>query len=155
MSISSINRIPALSIRQPWAELIVAGQKTIEIRHWTTEYRGLFWVHVAHTGDAELESSYGMSNLFRGGYLGSAVLRAVIPLDAERWQAWRPRHLDRAEYRTGFYAWLLSSPIRFDTPIAGPGRLSLFYPSIEHETLLNQAAHSFLQRRELRAAASV
>jgi len=29
-----------LSIRQPWAEMIRSGQKTIELRVWKTEYRG-------------------------------------------------------------------------------------------------------------------
>ncbi len=33
-------RIKALSIRQPWANLIVSGEKTIETRVWATPYRG-------------------------------------------------------------------------------------------------------------------
>src|SRR5688500_640704 len=30
----------ALSLRQPWANLIASGQKTIETRTWGTNYRG-------------------------------------------------------------------------------------------------------------------
>ena len=30
----------ALSVDQPWASLIARGEKTIEIRKWTTTYRG-------------------------------------------------------------------------------------------------------------------
>src|SRR6266576_2450647 len=30
----------ALSIKQPWANLIASGQKTIETREWATTYRG-------------------------------------------------------------------------------------------------------------------
>lgn len=30
----------ALSVRQPWAEKILRGEKTIEVRSWTTRYRG-------------------------------------------------------------------------------------------------------------------
>lgn len=30
----------ALSVRQPWASMIAAGQKTIEVRTWRTNYRG-------------------------------------------------------------------------------------------------------------------
>lgn len=30
----------AISIKQPWANLIASGQKTIETRVWTAEYRG-------------------------------------------------------------------------------------------------------------------
>ncbi len=30
----------ALSLKQPWANLIAAGEKTIETRTWVTSYRG-------------------------------------------------------------------------------------------------------------------
>jgi hypothetical protein len=30
----------ALSVKQPWANLIAAGDKTIETRKWATDYRG-------------------------------------------------------------------------------------------------------------------
>lgn len=30
----------AISIKQPWANLIASGQKTIETREWATPYRG-------------------------------------------------------------------------------------------------------------------
>jgi len=39
--------VKALSIRQPWAYLVVSGTKTIENRHWTTEHRGLLLIHAA------------------------------------------------------------------------------------------------------------
>jgi ASC-1-like (ASCH) protein len=34
-----------LSLRQPYAELIIAGRKTIEPRKWNTQFRGEFLVH--------------------------------------------------------------------------------------------------------------
>jgi hypothetical protein len=43
----------ALSIRQPWAWLIINGYKDIENRSWPTEYRGDFLVHVAKRFDKE------------------------------------------------------------------------------------------------------
>jgi hypothetical protein len=30
----------ALSVKQPWANMIASGQKTIETRKWATEFRG-------------------------------------------------------------------------------------------------------------------
>ena len=33
-------KIKALSVRQPWANLIASGKKTIETRTWNTNYRG-------------------------------------------------------------------------------------------------------------------
>ena len=38
--VNSTFRMKALSIKQPWANLIVSGQKTIETRVWATNYRG-------------------------------------------------------------------------------------------------------------------
>lgn len=37
--------VPALSIRQPWASLVVQGFKNIENRSWRTKYRGLVLIH--------------------------------------------------------------------------------------------------------------
>lgn len=31
----------ALSLKQPWANLVASGEKTIETRRWRTPYRGL------------------------------------------------------------------------------------------------------------------
>lgn len=39
----------ALSIRQPWAWLIVHGIKDIENRTWFPNYRGPFYVHASKT----------------------------------------------------------------------------------------------------------
>ncbi len=33
-------RVKAVSVKQPWANLIASGQKTIETRTWSTNYRG-------------------------------------------------------------------------------------------------------------------
>jgi hypothetical protein len=41
--------MPALSIRQPWAWLIVHGFKDVENRDWHTPFRGRFLVHAGKT----------------------------------------------------------------------------------------------------------
>jgi hypothetical protein len=40
-----------LSVRNPWADLIVRGYKSIENRSWRTNYRGRIAIHAA-TGEA-------------------------------------------------------------------------------------------------------
>jgi hypothetical protein len=37
---SKLVRLKALSLKQPWANLIVSGEKTIETRVWGTPFRG-------------------------------------------------------------------------------------------------------------------
>lgn len=39
----------ALSVRQPWAWLIVNGIKTVENRTWATKYRGPLLIHASKT----------------------------------------------------------------------------------------------------------
>lgn len=56
----------ALSIRQPWAWLIVNGHKDIENRCWKTNFRGKIYVHAAK----------GMT---RGDYLACKICCADIP----------------------------------------------------------------------------
>ena len=34
-----------LSVSQPFADLIIAGKKIIELRNWNTNYRGEFLIH--------------------------------------------------------------------------------------------------------------
>jgi hypothetical protein len=41
----------ALSLRQPWADLIVYGIKDVENRRWSTRHRGLLVIHAARTLD--------------------------------------------------------------------------------------------------------
>lgn len=43
----------ALSIRQPWAALIMSGQKQVENRSWATKVRGPIWIHASKTYDKE------------------------------------------------------------------------------------------------------
>lgn len=43
----------ALSVRQPWAWLIVRGFKPVENRTWHTRYRGRFFVHAGQAFDRD------------------------------------------------------------------------------------------------------
>ncbi len=43
----------AISIHQPWADLIVFGHKDIENRSWTTRYRGRMLIHAGLTVDRD------------------------------------------------------------------------------------------------------
>lgn len=47
MTIEEMQKIPALSIRQPWAWLILNAGKDVENRNWVTSHRGRFLVHAA------------------------------------------------------------------------------------------------------------
>ena len=117
---------PGLSIRQPWAELVISGRKPIEIRSWSTRYRGRIWIHAAQHVDQQLDERYGLSSLFRGGFIGSVELTSIEPFDSKRWESWKHRHLDEGPYKIGLFAWILVHPRRFNSPIQAPGQTNLF-----------------------------
>jgi len=40
-------QVKVLSLRQPFAEWVVSGKKTIELRSWNTKFRGKFFIHAS------------------------------------------------------------------------------------------------------------
>lgn len=88
MAKSSDEAVYALSLRQPWAALVVLGLKSIEIRRWPTERRGAILIHASSMPDerAEVWSTVppvarGLAQL-RGGILGQASLVECITYDS-------------------------------------------------------------------------
>lgn len=92
----------ALSIRQPWAWLIIHGGKDIENRSWHTKFRGRFLVHASNgmtrKEHAEayqffLESGAGqppfdfpsVEDLQRGGIIGSVELVDSLDTSDSPW----------------------------------------------------------------------
>jgi hypothetical protein len=125
---SEKNSIPAISIRQPWAELILCNKKKIEVRSWETTYRGKLYLHTGKVPDGNKALDLGMPNLFRGGYVGVIELAAVIPFTSDSWEKWREQHRSDNPFRPGHYAWMIRNPRRFVHPIPAPGDRGLYYP---------------------------
>jgi hypothetical protein len=120
---------PALSVRQPWAELLISGRKSIEIRTWAPDYRGRLWLHTGSKANPELEHLFGLEGAYKGGFIGSIRLAAVVPMTSDRWIQWRQNHLGEGEHLDGMLAWIMEAPQRFRAPVASSGRLGLFRPS--------------------------
>jgi hypothetical protein len=85
----------ALSVRQPWAELILSGRKTIETRTWRTSHRGLIAVHAGWIVDEDICAGYGFEpgTLACGGLIGAVEVVDVFEFTPETWQALRDRRL--------------------------------------------------------------
>lgn len=87
----------ALSIRQPWAGLIVAGLKDIENRDWYTNYRGTVLIHAAKKYDKQGEAmALGILHLLGinklpevchqlGGIVGMAVINGCVKESESPW----------------------------------------------------------------------
>ena len=70
----------ALSLKQPWATLLVHGLKTIEVRRWPTARRGRVLIHAARIPDDRPEGWQRLPAHLKenaqllGGILGAAEL---------------------------------------------------------------------------------
>jgi len=118
----------AISIRQPWAELILQGRKTIELRTWQTHYRGRIAIHASQTVREEACVAYGLdpARVVRGALVGTVELIDIIPLDEREWETLRDQHLSLGDFPGPMFGWRLQDPQRLPQPIPMRGRMSLF-----------------------------
>jgi len=118
----------ALSIRQPWAELIIQGRKTIELRTWQTHYRGCLAIHASQTVQEEACIAYGLDPaiVVRGALIGTVELVDIVTLDDATWEALRDQHLSLRNFPGPIYGWRLENPQPLPHPIPMRGRMSLF-----------------------------
>jgi hypothetical protein len=89
----------ALSLKQPWAALVVAGRKTIEVRKWPTAVRGRVFIHAARTVDRRPTAWNWVTDEVRplteltGGVIGSVDLTScIVYRTAAGFAADTPRH---------------------------------------------------------------
>jgi hypothetical protein len=80
-------QLKILSIRQPWADLIVRGRKDIENRSWSTSYRGQILVHASLNIDRDACDRYSLhpSKLLTGGVVGIAEIADCVLKHHSSW----------------------------------------------------------------------
>lgn len=128
----------AITIKQPWASLIVHGIKDIENRSWRTNFRGRVLIHSSAKGDIakfgclQLNqrlkifntpmSRIGFNDLPFGSIIGSVEIVDCVQNHPSIWA------------NKGVYNWVLANPILFSEPIPAKGKLSFWdYESINFE----------------------
>ena len=116
----------ALSVRQPWAHMIITGRKSIEIRQWSDGYRGPLWIHASRTLDDAAMEHFRFPSLYTGGLIGQVDLVDILPLNPKRWETWRERHCVPGPMPFQAVAFMLENPRQLIDPITMPGRLKLF-----------------------------
>ena len=114
----------ALSLKQPFAELILSGKKTIELRKWNTKFRGEFLIHASKIPDEDSMKKFGLENLPCGFILGKANLVDVKPYkDEEEFNKDKNLHLaDSAWENFGF----VLKDVKRINPIFARGQLNFW-----------------------------
>ena len=120
----------ALTIKQPWAELIVEGYKKYEFRSWKTKYRGKILIHAGMSLEKEMASllkDYKL-NYKMGAIIGEATLEDCILVDDKFDDILRKDNkivYGRSSH-VGKYAWKLSNIKKYKEPIEIKGKLGLW-----------------------------
>lgn len=126
-------KIKALSFRQPWATLVVEGRKTMDMRTWTTHYRGPLAIYASLEveKDACKLHDVDVSTLTTGALIGVVDLVDIVPLTGKSYEANKEKHLMGRLFREGLFGWTLTNPRPLDPPQVVKGRLHLFDVNIE------------------------
>ncbi len=102
----TVKSLRALSVRQPWAELIIRGEKEIEFRNYPTGVRGTVYIYASATrypaeDEQEMQTQYDLDldSLPRGVIVGTVEV------------------YDCQQDTDGGYEWLLRSPTRLPKPL--------------------------------------
>ena len=109
----------ALSIKQPWATLVVHGLKTIEVRRWPTARRGRILLHAARVSDERPDAwkhvppALQESANLLGGIIGAVELTGCDRyLTLERFLQDQAGHLNEPEWfeESGLYGFTFAEP---------------------------------------------
>ena len=120
----------ALSLKQPWAELIANGMKSIETRTWSTMHRGTLLIVASKSADKEAMVRFRVQGPFQRG-------EAVCIVDLLNCRPMTPEDEKDAccSCEPGRYAWILGDVCRVQ-PAYIRGQLSLYDVPDEKVVLL-------------------
>lgn len=123
----------ALTICQPYAALIVTGEKLVENRGWSTNYRGRLLIHAGKSrkwldNKDEQEFTERGDSLVFGAAVGEATLVNVLYIDAIHRGDYDMRYpwlWDHA-HTHGPWCWVLQDVKRYTQPVPWKGARGLW-----------------------------
>lgn len=119
-----------LTIKEPWASLIINGYKKYEFRSWKTKYRGKILIHAGMTLEKENAKRFQEYNLeyYKGAIIGEAIITDCILVDVkfnEELRKINPLVYAKSNHLET-YAWKLENIKKYDKPIYIKGKLGLW-----------------------------
>lgn len=128
-----------LTIREPWASLIINEYKAYEFRSYKINYRGKILIHAGLTLEKENAikfESYGLK--YKLGYIiGEAEITDCIKVtkDFKKKLCDKDSLVYSNSNHTEEYAWKLDNIIKYDEPIKATGKLGLWNYSVDYENI--------------------
>ena len=120
-----------LSLKQPFADLLALGEKTIELRKWNTKFRGKFLIHASKNIDIEAceKLDINIDKLTKGAIIGFAFLYDVKKYsNQEEFSKDKQKHFSIiSRYFDGYkYGFLVKDARIFKISIPYLGKLGFF-----------------------------
>ena len=118
-----------LSICQPFADLIVQGKKTIELRKWNTKFRGEFLVHAPKNILTEecKRMNVSPSGITTGAIIGKVNLVNVKKYGSDKeLKDDKKKHYSVSNHTKNKYGFILEKPKKLRVPIPYLGKLNFF-----------------------------
>ena len=118
-----------LSVCQPFAELIIQGKKTIELRKWNTKFRGEFLVHAAKN---VLEEDCKRMKISPSAITTGAIIGKVNLVDVKKYNSDKElkidekKHYSISEHTKNKYGFILENPKKLRVSIPYLGKLNFF-----------------------------
>ena len=118
-----------LSVCQPFAELIVDGKKTIELRKWNTKFRGEFLIHAAKN---VLQEDCKRMKISSEKMITGAIIGKVNLVDVKKYNSDKELDKDRKKHHAetnvtkNKYGFILKNPKKLRVPIEYSGKLNFF-----------------------------
>ncbi len=131
----------ALSIKQPWADLIAKGIKDVENRSWFTATRGRVYIHAGKILDEisfldiiNNTALYGVELPLKEDLTLGAIIGEVDIIDCKFRKASLFDSEFSAWHEVGKWGFYLANPVLYDKPIPCRGQLGFFEVDINGET---------------------
>lgn len=118
-----------LTIKEPWATLIIEEYKKYEFRSWKTNYRGKILIHSGLSTDKKNINKFNQYNLnYSNGFIiGEATITDCILVEEEFQNNLRKENnLVYGNNNVGLYAWKLDNIIKYEKKIPCKGKLGLW-----------------------------
>ena len=141
-----------LSVSQPFAELIILGKKTIELRKWNTNYRGELLIHAPLKIRKEDAKRLKIDKKFvTGAIVGKVEIYDVKKYDSQKQiKSDQKFHFASRNFHDRTYGFLLKNAKAFRVPISYKGQLGLFEAELPKTKIKNKEIVSDIIDEEYR-----
>ncbi len=141
-----------LSVSQPFADLIISGKKTVELRSWSTDFRGDFLIHAPLKIRGDDAKRLKMQKKFvTGAVVGKAQLYGVKKYDSlKEIRSDKKCHFSIKRFQNKTFGFLLKNAKPFRIPIPCKGQLGLFDMEIPKAKIKNKEIVSDIIDEEYR-----